>query len=42
MGFRPIRSASTPHSMFPMVWPTKKTAVMMEVYVVMVISSSYG
>ena len=32
MGFRPIRSASTPHSMFPMVWPTKKTAVMMEVF----------
>lgn len=39
-GFLPIRSASMPHMIPPKVWPIKKMAVMMAVYVVMTLSSS--
>ena len=34
-GFLPIRSASMPHMIPPKVWPIKKMAVMIAVYVVM-------
>lgn len=39
-GFLPIRSASMPHMIPPKVWPIKKMAVMIAVYVVMTLSSS--